>query len=68
MYTTGPFLERLFGDHYLIGVVNEYIHYYWILFTKMKSKLPKIMEEFFEKVISRGTSVKYLRCDNSKEH
>ena len=37
-------------------------------FTMMKSKQAKKLEEFFEKKVSRGISIKYLRCDNASEY
>ena len=35
---------------------------------KTKSQLPKKMEVFFQNMIYRGNPVKYLRCDNLREH
>ena len=47
--TTGAFPESLTGCCYFIGVVDDYNCYSRSLSTKMKSQLPKRMEEFFEK-------------------
>ena len=66
--TTGPFSESLIGNWYWIVVVDNYKRYSWSFFTKTNDQLPKNMEEFFEKMTSRGTPVKYLRCNNSGEH
>ena len=67
-HTTGPFLESLIGIWYWIGVGDDYSRYSWSFFTKTKYRLPKKMEYFFEKMTSRGTPGKYLRCDNAVEH
>ena len=61
--TTGPFPETLIVNRYWIGVVEDYSRYSWSFFTKTKSQLPKKMEDFFEKMTSQGTPVKYLCCD-----
>ena len=65
--TTGPFLESFIGNRYCIGILDGYSHYSWSLFMKTKSQLPNKMEEFFQKIISLGTPVKYLCCDNAGE-
>ena len=49
METTDTFLEILIGNRYWIGAVDNYSRYYWSFFTKKKLKLPKKMEELFEK-------------------
>ena len=66
--TTRPFPEILIGNWYCIIVVDNCSRYYCSFFTKTKSQLPKKMEDFFEKMISCGTPVKYLPCDNAGEH
>ena len=63
----GPFPDSLIEDWYWIGVVDNYSRYLWRLFMKTKSQLPKKMEEFFDKMMSRGTPVKYPCCDNAGE-
>ena len=68
MDTTGPFLEILIGNRYWIGVVDNYSRYSWIFFTETKPQLPKNTEEFFEKMTSCGTPVKYLCYENKGEH
>ena len=35
---------------------------------KNKSQLPKKMEEFFKKMTSHGTPVKYLCCENAGKY
>ena len=60
MYTFGPFLEGLLGDHYWIGVVDYYRRYSWSFFTDTKSQLPKKMAEFLDKMTSCGTLSKNL--------
>ena len=65
MDTTGPFTESLIENLYWIGVVDDYSRYSWSFITKTKSRLLKNMEEFLKKITSRGTAVKYIRCDNS---
>ena len=57
----------LIGNKYWIGVVENYSRYSWSFFTKIKSQQPKNMEEFFEKMMSCGMPVKYLRFDNAGE-
>ena len=47
--TNGSLPESLFGNRYCIGVLDDYIHYYWRLFTKTRSQPPKKMAEFFLK-------------------
>ena len=66
--TTGPFPKSLIHNRYWIGVLYDYSRYSWSLFTKTKSQLTNKMEDFFEKMTSHGTPVKYLRCDNTGEH
>ena len=41
--TTGSLLEILIANRYCIFVVDDYMHYYWIFFTRKKSQLPKEM-------------------------
>ena len=65
--TTGPFPESLIRNRYCISVVDNYSHYSWSFFTKIKSQLPNEMEEFFKKMTARGAPLKYIRCDNSGE-
>ena len=66
--TTGPLPEILIGNRYWICVVEDYRCYSWSFLTKTKSQIPKNIEEFFDKMTSRGTPVKYLCCNNSGEH
>ena len=68
MVTTGPFPDNLIVNCYWIGLAGNYIRYSTGLYTKTKSQLPKKMEDLFLKMTSRGTPVKYLRCDNAGEH
>ena len=66
--TTGPFPESLIGIWYYIGVVDYYRRYSWNFFTKMESRLPKNIEDCFEKMTSRETSVQYLLYNNAGEN
>ena len=68
VYTTGPFTESLISNLYLIGVVDYYSRYSLIFFTKIKSLLPKKMEDLFKIMTSFGTQVKYLCYNNTGEH
>ena len=47
--TNGPFPEILIGNWYWIGIVDNYSRYYWSLFTKTKSQLPKIWKSFLRR-------------------
>ena len=68
MDMTGSFPDSLIGCWYWIGVVDYYSGYLWSFFTNTKLQLPKEMEEFFKKMTSLGTPVKYLSCDSALEH
>ena len=54
------FLESLIENWYWIGVVDDQRHYSQIFFMNTKSQLLKKMEQFFKKMTSYVTSVKYL--------
>ena len=46
---TGALPESLICNHYWIGTVDNCRRYIWSFFTKIKLKLPKKLEDFFEK-------------------
>ena len=58
--TNGTFPDILIVNCYWIGVIGDYNHYYWGIFTKVKSQMPKKMAEIFEKMMSHGTPVIYI--------
>ena len=45
--TAGLLPENLIVNWYWIGVLDNYSHYYWILFTNTKSQLTNKMEKLF---------------------
>ena len=47
---TGPFSEIIIKNRYFIGVVDDYFRYFWVLFIKTKSRLPKKMAWFLKNI------------------
>ena len=65
--TDGPFPESFIWNRYWIGMVENCSSYSGSFFIQTKSQLPNKIEEFFKKITSGGTPIKYLRCVNAGE-
>ena len=56
------------GSKFWLGCVDDATDQTWSSFLKQKSDMPKVMMVFLRKMKTRGTPVKYIRCDNAGEN
>ena len=66
--TSGPYPESVEGNRYWICMVDDMTRKSWSKFRKLKSEMPKIVEEKIEHLKGQGHTVKYIHCDNIGEH
>ena len=60
--------RSLGGSKFWLGCVDDATDQTWSSFLKRKSDMPKVMMVFLQKMITRGTPVKFIRCDNAGEN
>ena len=56
------------GSKYMIGVVDDATGFTWGNMLKRKKDVVNTMLKFLRSMKSRGTPVKYIRCDNAGEN
>ena len=60
--------KTLGGSKYLLGIVDDASNYTWGNMLKKKSDQVPTMMTFLRTMKSRGTPIKYIRCDNAGEN
>jgi hypothetical protein len=65
---SGPYKKSIAGSDYWVLVVDEYSSKSWSFFTKKKSNLSSIIENFLTRIIAVNYTVLFLRCDNAGEN
>ena len=60
--------RTLGGSQYLLGVVDDATDMTWGRMLKSKKQQVPSLMEFLRQMKSRGTPVKYIRCDNAGEN
>jgi hypothetical protein len=65
---SGPYKKSIVGSDYWVLVVDEHTGKSWSFFTKKKSNLSVIIDNFLIKLKAADFKVRFLRCDNAGEN